>query len=214
MAIRVLLADPQRMFREGFARLLEWTGDLELASGVDDAIEAARWVGAGAVDVAVVATQTSGLCGIAAAARIRAAQPGLPCIALSPQPSRRELESSLAAGLLGFVAKTCPAHELLDAVRSVHAGRCYVSSSIAGELIDVLGAASPEASHSLLGLTIRETEILALIAEGFSSGEIALQLRQSQKRVESQRARVMQKLRVRKTASLVRIAVREGLVPA
>lgn len=212
MAIRVLLADPQRMFREGLARLLEGTQDLELASGVDDGVEAAERVRAGGIDVAVVATQTPRLSGIAAAARIRALRPGLPCIALSPQPSRRELGSALAAGLPGFVAKTCPARELLDAIRSVHAGRCYLSPGIAGDLIEVLGTAPVGAGLGLLRLTTRETEILALIAEGCSSGEIASQLRLSKRKVDGQRAQLMQKLGVRKTASLVRLAVREGIV--
>lgn len=213
MAIRVLLADPHRMFRDGFRRLLEQTKDLELASDVGDGVEAARRLGTGGIDVGVLATRMPGLSDIDAVARIRDARLRPPCIALSPDESRRELERSLAGGMSGFVVKTSPAHELIDAIRVVHSGRCYVSPVVAGDLIGALDGSGSREHRALSGLTARQTEILALIAEGHSSREIASELRVPSSTVDTQRARLMKKLGVRKAAALVRLAVREGLVP-
>ncbi|MDJ0847909.1 MAG: response regulator transcription factor [Myxococcota bacterium] len=217
--IRVLIAGPHPMFQEGLARLLAETGDIELVSGVGNVEATLRAVVGAAIDVAVIETELLSEAGgepagIDTVERIRALQASTRCVALSVRGSRRELEKALAAGASAFVTRAGSSGELIEAIRAVHAGRWYVSPSVTEGLVVTLGKRSEPGATGLAGLTAREQEVLELIASGFSSPEIAKRLGVSTRTVDSHRARLMSKLGLRKTAGLVRFAVREGLIAA
>lgn len=219
MTIRVLIADPHRMFHDGLKRLLEQAGDLQLVDGVVDAEAGLRAVAGGSIDVAVIATQLppgagGDAAGIDAIERIRGSGAATRCVALSVRGSRRELEKAMGSGASAFMATAGSAGELIEAIRVVHSGRCYVSPSVAGDLLAALGRRADSDATGPAGLTAREQEVLELIAEGHSSRQIAQQLGVSTRTVDNHRVRFMGKLGVRKTAGLVRLAVREGLVAA
>ena len=126
--------------------------------------------------------------------------------------SRSEVEMALRAGASAYVCKTDSAKELLQAIDAIGAGRSYVSPSIARHVVDAMGGRLGERHHGRAELTTREREVLQLVAEGLSSKEVASELGVSVRTVESHRARLMQKLKVRKVSGLVRIALREGLL--
>ncbi len=217
--IRVLMAGPHPMFQEGLRRLFAEAGDLELVAGVGHVQAALRGVVDAAIDVAVIETELvreagGEPAGIDAIEQIRSVQASTRCVALSVRGSRRELEKALAAGASGFMTRAGSSGELIEAIRSVHAGRWYVSPSVTEGLVTTLGKRAEPGATGLAGLTAREQEVLELIASGHSSPEIARRLGVSTRTVDSHRARLMNKLGLRKTAGLVRFAVREGLIAA
>ncbi len=217
--IRVSIAGPHPMFHEGLRRLFAEAGDIELVSEAGSVEAALRSVAGASIDVAVVETELlpeagGEPAGIDTIARIRAVQPSTRCVALSVRGSRRELEKALAAGASAFVTRSGSASELMEAIRAVHAGRWHVCPRVTEGLVVTLGKRAEPGARGLAGLTAREQEVLELIAMGHSSPEIAKQLGVSTRTVDSHRARLMSKLGLRKTAGLVRFAVREGLIAA
>lgn len=214
MTIRVLVCDGHRMFREGLKSLLDGCGDIEVVEGAADGDAALLAIAGGAIDVAVVDMQLPPSSGIRTIERIRAIPSAPACVALSSRGSRMELERALSSGATAFLHKTCAAQELIEAIRVVSSGRCYVPPGMAQDLIAALGRCEGTNATGMVGLTVREHEVLELIAEGHSSRQIARQLGVSTRTVDSHRARLMGKLGVCKTASLVRFAVREGLIAA
>jgi DNA-binding NarL/FixJ family response regulator len=120
------------------------------------------------------------------------------------------VQAVLRAGAAGYVVKSAPPEDLFAAIDAVRAGRSYLSGSIAQQGVEAVE--SPAKRAGLTALTEREREVLALIAEGQSSKEIAAALGVSLKTVDSHRSNLMEKLDIHKVAGLVRFAIRSGLV--
>lgn len=214
MTIRVLVCDAHRMFREGLKSLLEACGDIEVVESAADGEAALLAIGSGAIDVVVVDTQLPPSSGIRTIERIRSCPSAPPCVALSSRGSRMEPGRAMSSGASAFLHKTCTADELIEAIRVVSSGQCYVPPVVAEDLIGALGRSEHGNATGVVNLTAREREVLELIADSHSSRQIARQLGVSTRTVNSHRARLMGKLGVCKTASLVRFAVREGLIAA
>jgi DNA-binding NarL/FixJ family response regulator len=148
--------------------------------------------------------------GIEAAALVRDAAPQARVIMLSMHATSEHLFRALQAGARGYVLKNSAGAELVDAVRSVHAGKRYFSAKVADLLVD--GYVREERPTSpMQDLSSRERQILQLIAEGRTSAEVAHTLSLSPKTVETYRSRLMQKIGVDDVVGLVKFAILHGI---
>ena len=209
--IRVLLADDHAMVREALRRVIESSGDFCIVAEAGDGIEAVALAKEHAPDVAVLDLWMPLLSGQEATRAIVASDCGTRVLVLSMHEADTHVRSALEAGASGYVVKSAVSRELIEALTAVFAGQAYVSPAVARHVVDA--ASGRDGSRGPLGLlTAREREVLSMLADGLSSKEIAARLGVSTKTTESHRASVMRKLDVHKVSSLVRVAVREGLV--
>jgi DNA-binding NarL/FixJ family response regulator len=119
-------------------------------------------------------------------------------------------------GAHGYLLKSTPINELLHGVATVAAGRAFLCSAIGLALLGRFKVGAPadsETARAALGLSKREMEVLGLVAEGFTNAEIAIKLFTSKRTVETHRQNIMDKTQTRNTASLIKLAARQGLLP-
>jgi DNA-binding NarL/FixJ family response regulator len=208
----IVLADAQRLLRDGLRKLLEERSDLavvaEAARG-DEALDALR---KHKPDVAILDVCLAGMSGIDVIRNVRNEQIATKCIVVSTQESHLYVKRALEAGAVAYVAKTADKRELFEAIDAVRSGRAYLSASLADLVVAVVTNSQGQVGGRVGRLTVREREILALIGEGLSTREIAARLGVSPRTVETHRANLMAKLSVHRASMLVRIALEEGLV--
>jgi DNA-binding NarL/FixJ family response regulator len=209
MPTQVLLADDHQIVRQGLRGLLEEAG-FQVVAEAADGQEAVRLAAARPrPDVAVLDLAMPLLNGVDAARALLRGSSSLKVILLTMHTDEPYVLEALRAGVSGYVLKTQAAEDLVRAIEEVGRGAIYLSPTVARRLVDVYrgktdGSASP--------LSHRERQVLQLIAEGKSTKEVAAILGVSVKTAESHRTRIMSKLDVHETASLVRYAIRSGLV--
>lgn len=211
MVTRLLLADDHDMVREALRRVIDGRSDMAVVAEARDGREAVALAKEHAPDVAVVDLSMPGLAGEEAIRQIVERGPATRVLALSMHDDWGRVRAALQAGALGYVVKSAAFHELIDAIHALATGHGYLSPAVAHHVVDAVGHGEPQRSP-IASLTEREREVLVLIAEGLSSKEIAARLGHSPKTTEAHRASLMRKLGVHKTSSLVRIAIRDGLV--
>lgn len=210
MSIRVLLVDDHRLLREALAGLLRAEKDFEIVGEVEDgrrAVELARDL---RPDVVVMDLQMAQLNGIDATRQIVAEESATRVLALSAFSGRRWVMDALEAGAAGYVLKSDSYKELCRAVRTVHEGKRYLCTGVAGAVIEAGVSDAPRTSPAP-ALAPREREVVQLIAEGLSSKEIASRLHLSPHTIDTHRRNIMRKLDLRNVAELTRYAIREGL---
>jgi DNA-binding NarL/FixJ family response regulator len=212
MTVRVLLADDHAVLRDGLRSILESSADVEVVGEAETGREAVEMARTLAPDVVVMDIAMRDLNGIEATRQIMAENPKASVIALSTHSDRRYVLAMLEAGAAGYVLKASAFADLQRALESVCAGKRYLSSDITGIVIDAgIGAAAASGAPGHGPLGAREREVLQLLAEGHTSGEIALRLHISTHTVDTHRRNIMQKLDLHNIASLTKYAVREGL---
>lgn len=207
--ITVLLVDDQVLVREGFRQILDAQTGIHVVGAVSDgeqAVEASQRL---SPDVVLMETWLPCLWGVSATEEIRKTCPNTRVLILSAHQELRLVEAALRAGAAGYLVKNESSEALIEAVKTVHRGGLYISPGAAAEL-DLVNDAGQ--TRPLGTLTSREREILQHLAEGLSAKEVAGNLGISIRTAESHRANLMRKLGVHKTAGLVRIAIREGLI--
>ncbi len=210
----ILLVDEQRMVREGIRCLLESHRDFQVVAEVGDGREAVRTAFEKKPDVVLIELQLPRLSGLEAIRYIRKENEATRCIVVSSHGSRSQVKEALLAGATGYVPKSSAAKELVDAIESVRSGRPYLAHTVAEHVVNAITSAQPGSKGDAADLTCREREVLQLITEGLSTKEIAHELGISVKTVQTHRANLMHKTGVHKASSLVRYAIREGLVSA
>jgi len=210
----ILLADEQRMVREGIRCLLESHRDFQVVAEVGDGREAVRTAFEKKPDVVLIELQLPRLSGLEAIRYIRKENEATRCIVVSAHGSRSQVKEALLAGATGYVPKSSASKELVDAIESVRSGRPYLAHTVAEHVVNAITSAQPGVAGDAADLTCREREVLQLITEGLSTKEIAHELGISVKTVQTHRANLMHKTGVHKAPSLVRYAIREGLVSA
>ncbi len=214
--IRVALADDQELVRAGFAALLDAEDDIEVVAEAADGEQAVRMAARCAPDVLLMDIRMPGLDGIEATRRI-AASTGLGSVhvvILTTFELDEYVFEGLRAGAAGFLVKDTDAAELIRAVRVVAGGESLLSPTVTRRLIAEFAARTREA-RSLAGLddlTLREREVVALIASGLSNDEISRKIYVSPSTVKTHAARAMTKLGARDRAQLVVFAYQAGLV--
>jgi two-component system, NarL family, response regulator NreC len=212
MTIRVLLVDDHAIVRDGLRFLLEAHGDFEVVGGAAngrDAVKAARSL---QPDVVIMDLAMPELNGTEATRQIHDACPATQVLVLSMYSTAEHIYRAFHAGAQGYLLKESAGPELLAAVRTVHAGRRYLSQKIAETVVDDY-IRERHATSPLESLSARERQILQSIAEGKSSAETAKALCLSPKTVETYRSRMMRKLGVADFPALVRFAIQHGLTP-
>ncbi|HET6922389.1 MAG TPA: response regulator transcription factor [Anaeromyxobacteraceae bacterium] len=208
MPIRVILADDHALVRQGLKALLEREGFL-VAGEASDGQEAVRLVPEVRPEVAILDISMPLLNGLDAAREIRKCAEGTKTILLTRHDEDQYVTAALRAGVKGYVLKSQAATDLVAAIRQVSGGGIYLSPGVSRAVVEAYLSKSELPADPL---TSRERQVLQLIGEGKSTKEVAALLGVSVKTAESHRTRLMQKLDIHETASLVRYAIRRGLV--
>jgi DNA-binding NarL/FixJ family response regulator len=212
VTIRILLVDDHQMMRDGLRSVLASDPEIEVIGEAADgrtAIELTRKLGP---DLVVMDIGMREMNGIDATQRIKTERPGVKVIALSTYTDRRYVLRALEAGASGYVAKVSAFDELQRAVKAVAEGGSYLSPEVA-DLVVGRQPRQPSARRKTPYETLgaREREVLQLLAEGLTSGEIAERLHLSTRTVDTHRRNIMRKLGLHSVAELTKFAVREGL---
>ncbi|MCT2590022.1 response regulator transcription factor [Streptomyces sp. N2-109] len=221
MAIRVMLVDDQALLRTGFRMVLAAQPDMEVVAEAGDGVQALEVLRGTKVDVILMDVRMPHLDGVEATRRICDGSGGHEpkVLILTTFDLDEYAFSALKAGASGFMLKDVPPDELLSAIRAVHSGDAVVAPSTTRRLIDrfssVLPATVPEPlARELERLTTREREVLVLIAQGLSNGEIAANLTLSEATVKTHVGRILTKLGLRDRVQAVVLAYETGLVRA
>jgi DNA-binding NarL/FixJ family response regulator len=210
---RVLLADDHPMVRRGLRFVLDAEPDLEVVAEAGDGAEAVELGMSDEVDLAVLDVSMPRLTGLQAAAELKRRRPELRTLMLSMYDSEQYFFEALKAGASGYVLKSAADRDLVEACRAAMRGEPFLYPAAVAALIrDHLDRASRGESVPADPLTPRELEIVKLVAEGYSSDEIAATLVISKKTVEHHRSHVLEKLGMRDRVELTRYAIRRGLV--
>ena len=210
MPTRVILADDHVLVRQGFKSLLEREG-MQVVGEAADGQEAISLAEKHMPDVAILDIGMPILNGLDAARGIRKACAKTKAILLTRHDEDQYVTEALRAGVKGYVLKHQAAHDLVHAIHQVCRGGVYLSPSISRAVADAYLSKAEAAPDPL---SARERQVIQLIVEGKSTREIAMLLGICVKTAESHRARLMHKLDIHETASLVRYAIRRGLVEA
>ncbi len=207
--IRVLIADDHGIVRSGLKLLIDRQPDMAVASEAEDGIAAVEKALSDRPNVAVLDVSMPRLTGLHAARQIRSHTDDVQVLMLSMHDEDAYFFDALEAGASGYVSKRGADGDLIDAIRTVAAGRTFLNSRTQQALMKQWLQDGPKRSDEL---TPREMEVVKLIAEANTNRQIADALQVSEKTVESHRANVLSKLGMRDRVELVRYAIRRGLV--
>ena len=208
MPIRIVLVDDHVLVRQGLKALIESDGS-QVVGEASDGQEALRQVESFRPDLVVMDISMPAFNGLNAAREIGHSFPKTKTILLTQHDESQYVSEALEAGVKGYVLKNQAAGDLLQAIKQVSRGQVYLSPGVSRAVVESYQSKSDETKARL---TPREKQVLQLIAEGKSTRDIASVLGISVKTAESHRTRMMHKLDIHETASLVLYAVRKGIV--
>lgn len=212
MNIKVVLADDHAIVRDGVKAVLERKGkNMEVVAEISNGKELVDYALSHDADVYVVDISMPVLNGIEAVHRIVKEKPETNVVILSMYDDRVSVEKSLKAGAKGFIVKVSTADEIVDAINEVAAGRFYLCSKVSKYIVQGFLGKSTSRKRDVTGLTPKEKEVLQLIAEGYSSKQIARNFNLSLNTIHVHRNNIMKKLGIHKQAELVRYAIKEGI---
>lgn len=210
---RILLADDHAVVRRGLRMVLDAEPDLQVVAEAGDGAEAVQRTLEENVDLAVIDISMPRMTGLQAVRELHRRQPALRILILSMHQNEQYLYEALRAGASGYVLKTVADRDLVEACRAALRGEPFLYPGAMTPLIrDYLRRARSDLPLSEEPLSAREQEVVKLIAEGYSSKEIADALVISEKTVERHRANILQKLRMHDRVEITRYAIRRGLV--
>lgn len=216
--IRVLVADDQRVVREGLAMLLQLLPDVKVVGSAADGDEAVALAGRLRPDVVLMDLGMPHCDGVEATRRLREHQPAVKVLVLTTFADDRSVVAALRAGARGFLTKDAGADQIEQALHAVARGEARIDPAVQHHLVaavaDPAAGADPEPAATLPdGLTPREAEVVSLIAAGLSNTEIAARLVISEATVKSHINHLFTKTGVRDRAQAVAYAFRHGLAP-
>ena len=208
--LHILVADDHGIVRSGLRMLIDRQEGMRVVAEAEDGVAAVEAAQRERPDVAVLDVAMPRMTGIQAAREIKAHCPDTSVLLLSMHDEERYLFDALKAGASGYVLKRAADQDLIDAVRSVAAGRPFLSAVTQTALVKEWVDQGEKAPRDRL--TPRELDVVKLIAEAYTNKQIAEILKVSEKTVESHRANVLAKLGMRDRVELVRYAIRRGLI--
>jgi DNA-binding NarL/FixJ family response regulator len=211
---RVILADDHVLVRHGLKLILEENPNLEIAAEVGDGLELLSVLQKINPDLIILDVSMPNLRGIEAIPEIRRVRPNAKVLMLTMHKEEEYLYQAISAGANGYLLKEDAEKELFLAIEHIKNGKIYISPGLADQSMQNwarMRRGEDDAQH-VESLTVREREILKLIAEGKSNKEIGDLLFISVRTVERHRANMMSKLNIRKTAELVQYAMRKHYI--
>jgi DNA-binding NarL/FixJ family response regulator len=211
MPVSVMLADDHAVVRDGLRALLEGGNDLQVVAVAGNGREAVSEALRLRPDIVIMDIAMPELDGVEATRRIVERCPDTRVLILSMYLSAEHIYRALQAGAQGYVLKESAGEEVVDAIRALRAGKRYLSHRITETVIDDYLREGTNVSP-LDSLSLRERDVLQLVVEGRTNAAIAQTLSLSPKTVETYRARIMKKLKVKDTVELVKFSMRHGLI--
>ncbi len=210
----IILADDHVLVRHGLRRILEERDNLEIAGEVGDGLELLNLLNKANPDLIILDLSMPNLRGIEAIPEIRHIRPNAKVLMLTMHKEEEYLYQAISAGANGYLLKDDAEKELFLAIEHIQSGKIYISPGLADQSMQNWARLrrGEDDMHSSEALTVRQREILKLIAEGKSNKEIGDLLYISVRTVERHRANMMSKLNVRKTAELVQYALRKHYI--
>ena len=211
----IVLADDHVMFRQGLKRILEERSDLEVVGEVDCGLELLKLLEKLVPDLVILDISMPNLRGLEAIHEIKMDYPKLKILVLTMHKDQEYLYQAITAGAEGYLLKEDADSELFSAIDRVRQGKIYVSPNLSEGLTDnwiKISRGDQGPSFGPERLTIREREVLKLIAEGKTGKEIGDLLFISARTAERHRANIMEKLNMKKIADLVKYAIQKGYV--
>jgi len=210
--MRILLAEDHILFRQTIRKFLERFADLEVVGEAGDGLELLEILQQSNPDLVILDISMPGLRGLEATREIKSLYPLTKVLILTMHKSKEYLYHAVSAGASGYLLKEDSDDELFSAIQTIRNEGTYVTRNLIGALVEDLSR-GPKWKGSAVSdpLTTREREVLKLIAEGKTNGEIAILLHVSIRTVENHRASIMNKLNLRNVAELVRYAIHNGL---
>ena len=208
----MLIGDDKKIVRLGLLTLLKTNPDIEIVGEAEDGWSTVRMAEELLPDVVIVEVDMPDLNGVEVTRRIVTRHPAIKVLGLANYLDGRIIRSIMKAGASGYLTKSCPVEELIQAIHAVTVGQTFLSPSIADMIIkDYLRYLRGNRSPASSVLTPRERGVLQLLADGKSMRGIALEFRISVKTVETHRRQIIEKLGVRTLAQLTKYAILEGL---
>lgn len=208
--IRILIADDHPIVREGLRRILAEHSDMRLVDEAVDGNEVIAKIGTADVDVLLLDVNMPGPGFLNTLRRVTSERPDIRVLVLSVHPEDQFGVRSLRAGAAGYLTKERTPEELVEAIRRVHQGGKYITPALAESMAFHLGTNVEAPPHELL--SDREFEVLGMLGSGRSVTEIAAHLTLSPKTVSTYKTRVLEKLKLKNGAALIRYTLEHGLV--
>ena len=210
----ILLADDHVMFRRGIRRIIQAIDDVEVVGEANDGFELIEILKTTPPQLVIMEISMPNLRGLEATWEIKIINPKVKVLILTMHKDQEYLYHAFAAGAEGYLLKEDSDSDLISAIDILRKGGTYISPQLARQVAELFMGKSRAAGEQAAGsgqfLTIREREIIKLIAEGKSHKEVGELLFISSRTVEHHRDNMMRKLNLKKTAGLVKYAVRKG----
>jgi two-component system invasion response regulator UvrY len=208
---RILIADDHRLVRKGIAQIIEESPGMEVAGEAGDGQEALDFVRAKTLDVVILDIAMPVRGGLDVLREMKAAKPDLKIIVLSMYPEEQYAIRSFRDGASAYLTKGSAPEELIQAIRTVAAGKRYITPSVADKLATFVEGGTEHPLHE--DLSHRELQVLVRIASGKEVKEVAAELHLSVKTVSTYRSRILAKMGMSTNAQLIRYAIQHSLTP-
>jgi two-component system response regulator NreC len=208
--LRVLLVDDHVTVRHGLKLLIESQPDMKVVAEASDGNAAIESAVALKPDVVVMDISMPGMNGLVATRKLKQRQPATAIVTLTRHSDDAYLQELLRAGVSGYVLKQSAPTELLQAIRAAAAGGQYLDSTITARVTAAFLGQPNRVSRPVTAVSERESEVLRLIASGYSNNEIAAHLSLSVKTVEAHKANAMRKLGLSGRIDIVKYATLQG----
>ncbi len=210
--IRVLIAEDYKTVRTGLKMIIDAETDMKVVGEAGDGREAIRLAQELLPDVLVMDISMPEVNGLVAAAKLKRIAPAIRILTLTRHTDKAYLQELLQAGVSGYVLKQSESEEMLRAIRAVAGGGNYLDPAITGNVFSMFDVNQNKPRGEVHGeiLSDRESEVLRLIARGYSNKEIAEQLETSIKTIETQKASALRKLNISGRNEIVSYAILQG----
>ena len=208
--IRILIADDHPVVRQGLKRIIEESPGMTVTGEASTGQEVLQDLRQLDCDVVLLDISMPGISGLDVLKQIRLEKRDLPVLVLSIHSEEEYAVRALRAGASGYLTKTSAPEELIKAIRRVNGGKKYVTSTLAEKLAEHLDVDAERPPHETLA--DREYQVFCMIARGKAGKEIAAELCLSPKTVSTYRTRILEKMKMKANAEIIRYAMKQGLV--
>lgn len=203
MSIRILIADDHSLIRAGLRALLQGTGDITIVGEAEDGLRVLSQVAALEPDIVLMDISLPGLSGIEATRQLRLISPRTRVLALTVHEDEAMLREMLRAGAYGYILKRADDSELIKAIRYVSQGDMYIYPSLTSALMKDFSPHANKERETEPTLTLREVDVLLLLARGYTNRQIAEELHLSPRTVEGHRSNLVSKLGLKSRVELM-----------